>query len=861
MKSTTLKNRLLIVFTVVFLAVVAGTLINLKLMTILQKEMQSIFEIDLKVQQKTEQLRHNIEIIQHQVLQATLNKNKEHLIASLKQDGYITELLNEIKAIDTTNDFNQSFDRIKQDYQQFIETALAINMQRNTPFQTIPQPPNKLRITFEKLNQSLDRMVNQARKHLNQRAASIQYQSEHSILIHWILTIAILSVLMAAMLLLERKLTRPVAKISKILKQITQTPQGLNKRMPTGLKHEIGTLCIGINHMLDNLQKTTVSHEHLETLINQRTIELTQEINERKQAEEQLHLAATVFETTSEGIMVTDAKNQFKAVNSAFCHMTGYSELEILGQNPRLLQSDRHHATFYNTIWEALKSHGHWAGETWNKRKNGEVFPAWLSIASVKTGEHNRAVQYVAILRDITEQKQDEEQILRQATYDSLTNLPNRTLFLEHLSRAIATIKQQQGTLALLFIDLDNFKSVNDTLGHDKGDILLQQAAHRLKKCIRKVDTIARFGGDEFTVILQMIDSAHSAGQVAEKIIDTFATPFLLSGNEAYIGASIGISLSPHDSSDPTVLLRNADIAMYQAKAAGRNQYYFFTEEINIAAQARMNMELDLRRAIERNEFSVNYQPIVDLCSGKVSGLEALVRWHHPKHGWIAPDKFIPLAEETGLINPIGEWVLQTACQQGQEWLKEGLQPLVISVNLSSCQMMTGKMIDILERILNETGYPTEFLVLEITESLLLEDTATTTQQLHKLKDMGIRLSIDDFGTGHSSLSYLKHFPVDTIKIDKSFIQDMATLPEDASLVQAIVAMSHSLGLSTIAEGVENEDQLALIRTLKCDFVQGYYYSKPLHPNELIAFLTKTGYTSNLFATTVSLANGSQLQH
>ncbi len=858
MKSTTLKNRLLIVFAVVFLAVVTGTLINLQLMTILQKEMQSIFQIDLKVQQKTEQLRHNIEIIQHQVLQATLNQNREYLIASLKQDSHVTELLKEIKAIDTTNDFNQPFDRIKQDYQQFIETALAINMQRNTQLQPPPQQPNKLRATFEKLNQSLDHMVDQAREHLDQRAASIQYQSEHSILIHWILTIAILSVLMAAMLLLERKLTRPVAKISVILKQITQTPQGLNKRMPTGLKHEIGTLCIGINHMLDDLQKTTVSHEHLETLINQRTAELTQEIAERKQAEEQLQLAATVFETTSEGIMVTDAKKRFKAVNSAFCHMTGYSESEILGQAPKLLQSDRHNATFYKTIWVALESHGHWAGEIWNKRKSGEIFPAWLSIAAVQTGEHNNAVQYVAILRDITEQKQDEEQILRQATYDSLTNLPNRTLFLERLSSALATIKRQRGALALLFIDLDNFKSVNDTLGHDKGDILLQQAAHRLKNCIREVDTIARFGGDEFTIIIQMIDSANSAVQVAEKIIDTLTAPFLLNGNKAYIGASIGISLAPHDSNDPTVLLRNADIAMYQAKSAGRNQYYFFTEAINTAAQARMNMELDLRRAIERDEFNISYQPIIELYSGQVSGLEALLRWHHPEHGWISPDNFIPLAEETGLINPIGKWVLETACRQGQKWLEEGMPPLVISVNLSSRQMMSGEVINILEKILAETGYPTELLVLEITESLLLEDTATTTQQLHKLKEMGIRLSIDDFGTGHSSLSYLKHFPVDTIKIDKSFIQDMTTLPEDASLVQAIVAMSHSLGLSTIAEGVENEGQLALIRTLKCDFVQGYYYSKPLQPDELITFLNKKEY---LFKTATSLADSSQLQH
>jgi len=860
-KSSSLKNRLLIVFAVIFFAVVAGTLINLQLMTILQKEMQSIFQIDLKVQQKTEQLRHNIEIIQHQVLQATLNKNKEYLITSLKEDSHITELLDEIKAIDTTSDFNQSFDRIKQGYQQFIETALAINMQHNRLLRTNLQQPDQLRITFEKLNQSLDHMVNQAREHLNQRADSIQLQSEVSILIHWVLTMSILSVLIAAMLLLERKLTRPVATLSAILKQITQTPQGLNKRMPTGLKHEIGTICIDVNHMLDNLQKTTVSHDHLETLINQRTTELTQEIAERKQAEEQLRLAATVFETTSEGIMVTDIKNRLKAVNSAFCRMTGYSEDEILGQDPQLLRSNRHDAIFYEKLWAALKARGHWAGEVWNKRKNGEVFPTWLSIATVQTGEHNESVQYVAILRDITEQKQDEEQILLQATYDNLTGLPNRTLFLERLSDALATIRRQRGILALLFIDLDNFKSVNDTLGHDKGDLLLQQAAHRLKTCIREVDTVARFGGDEFTVILQMIGSANSAAQVAEKIIHTFAAPFLLDGNEAYIGASIGISLSPHDSTDPAVLLRNADIAMYQAKAVGRNQYYFFTEEINANAQARMTMELDLRRAIERDEFSICYQPIIDLSSGRISSLEALIRWHHPEHGWITPDNFIPLAEETGLINPIGEWVLKTACQQGQQWIKEGMSPLIISVNLSSRQMMTGRMIDTLERILDETKYPTKFLVLEITESLLLEDTATTTQQLHKLKEMGIKLSIDDFGTGHSSLSYLKRFPVDTIKIDKSFIQDMAKLPEDASLVQAIIAMSHSLGLSTIAEGVEDQDQLTLIRALKCDFVQGYYFSKPLQPHELAGFFNREFLTDSPIQATQSLTDNTLLQH
>jgi len=855
MRTTTLKNRLLIVFTVIFLAVVAGTLINLQLMSILQKEMQSIFQIDLKVQQKTEELRHNIETIQRQALQATLNKG--YPATSFKEEGYIIELLNEIKAIDTTNHFTQSLERIKQDYQQFIEVASAVNRQTQTQ---LPQP-NQLHTAFKKLEQSLDHMVDQAREQLNQRVTSIQHQSEHSILIHWILTCSILSVLIAAMLLLERKLTRPVAKISTILKQITQTPQGLNKRMPTGLKHEIGTICIDINQMLGNLQKTTVSHDHLETLINQRTTELTQEIAERKQAEEQLRLAAAVFETTSEGIMVTDAKNQFKAVNSAFCRMTGYSEQEVLGHDPKLLRSDQHGAAFYKTLWATIESRGHWAGEVWHKRKNGETFPTWFSIATVHTGERSEPVQHVAILRDITEQKRDEEQILRQATYDSLTNLPNRTLFLKRLSSALATIRRQQGTLALLFIDLDNFKSVNDTLGHDKGDLLLQQAAQRLSTCVREVDTIARFGGDEFTVILQMIDSANSAAQVAEKIIQTFTAPFILSGNEAYIGASIGISLSPHDSRDPTVLLRNADIAMYQAKAAGRNQYYFFTEEINANAQARMNMELDLHRAIEREEFSIHYQPIIDLSSERISGLEALVRWHHPEHGWIEPDKFIPLAEETGLINPIGEWILKTACQQGQQWLEEGMPPLVISVNLSSRQMMSGHMIDILEKILDETKYPTEFLVLEITESLLLEDTATTTQQLHKLKEMGIKLSIDDFGTGHSSLSYLKRFPVDAIKIDKSFIQDMVKIPEDASLVQAIIAMSHSLGLSTIAEGVEDQEQLSLIRTLKCDFVQGYYFSKPLQSHELAEFISRTCFTGNQIPANQPLPDNSPLQH
>jgi len=846
MKSSTLKNRLHIIFAVILIAVVTGALINQQLMNTLQKEMQSIFQIELSVQQKTEQLRHNINVIHQQILQAALKKNREHLISALKEATQVTELLSEIKQTDSTSDFNRSFDNIKQNYQQFIAAALAMYRQHTTQFEPSAKQSNQLRTTFEQLNHSLDQMVGQTREHLNQRASSIQHQSEHSIFIQWMLMSSIFLVLIGAMLLLERKLTRPVAKLSMFLKQITQMPQGLDKRMPTGMKHEIGAICTDINQMLGTLQKTTISHDHLETLVDQRTAELTREITDRKQAEEQLRLAATVFETTSEGIMVTDAKNRLKAVNSAFCRITGYSEHEILGQDPKLLQSERHDAAFYQTLWTALESRGHWAGEIWNRRKNGETFPAWLSIATVQTGETNNIVQYVAILRDITEQKRDEEQILRQATYDSLTGLPNRTLFLERLSCALATIRRQQGALALLFIDLDNFKTVNDTLGHDKGDLLLQQAARRLKDCIREVDTVARFGGDEFTVIIQMLDHANSAAQVAEKIIHTFAAPFLLSGNEAYIGTSIGISLFPHDSSDPTILLRNADIAMYHAKAAGRNQYYFFTEEINTHAQARMNMELDLRRAVDKKEFSIRYQPIVDLYSGRVTGLEALVRWHHSEHEWIAPEAFIPVAEETGLINPIGEWIIKTACKQGKQWLDDGMPPLIISINISSRQMMSGQMVEILKNTLNETGYPTHLLVLEITESLLLEDTAATTQQLHTLKEMGIRLSIDDFGTGHSSLSYLKYFPVDAIKIDKSFIQDIAKSPEDTSLVQAIISMSHSLGLTTIAEGVEDQDQLALIRALKCDFVQGYYYSKPLQPHELMDFLNNRQLATGL---------------
>ena len=564
---------------------------------------------------------------------------------------------------------------------------------------------------------------------------------------------------------------------------------------------------------------------------------IMQDISARKAAEEQLHLAASVFENTAEGIMITDADNLIRAVNPVFCKITGYDEQEVLGKDPSILRSDQHDEHFFREMWAGLSKKGTWEGEVWNRRKDGEIYPARLSINTIRDQEKN-TVRYVALLNDITQRKEYEEKIWYQANFDSLTGLPNRTLLMDRLQHDINNAHRQGKPLALMFIDLDGFKVVNDTLGHPAGDHLLQEAANRLLACLREGDTIARLGGDEFTIVLPNIESPDQAETVAENLLKQLSEPFQLADQQHHISGSIGITLYPDDGNSSEMLLRNGDTAMYRAKDSGRNTFVFFTEEMNQHAIKRMTLERELRQALQNDELEVHYQPFIDLISNSVIGAEALVRWRHPQRGMVPPDEFIPLAEETGLIAPLGERVLHCVTGPDSLWRREGLANLRIAVNVSTRQFQERSVsfVDRLQQIIDQARVPPGLLEVEITESLLMENLEMAKSAMHRIRELGIPISLDDFGTGYSSLSYLRRFPVDLVKIDRSFIQDVMTDPEDASLVQAIIAMAHVLKLKVIAEGIETPDQLDFLRRSGCDICQGYYFSRPLPADEFEHF-------------------------
>ncbi|CCQ73112.1 EAL domain-containing protein [Magnetospira sp. QH-2] len=560
------------------------------------------------------------------------------------------------------------------------------------------------------------------------------------------------------------------------------------------------------------------------------------DITDRIQAEEILRLSAAVFENSADAIMITDANNHIKAVNPAFTRITHWPAEEVIGKDPAILNSGRHGSTFFNEMLEELSKSGHWEGEIWNQRKDGEEFAGWLSIAAIRD-DQGTMVEYVALFSDITKRKEAEEVIRRQANYDALTQLPNRTLFLERLRSGLVQAKRAERRIGLMFIDLDRFKWVNDTLGHAAGDQLLQQAAERLTGCIRESDTVARLGGDEFTVILSQVAHTRDVERVASKILDRLASMFLIDDTDVFISGSIGITVFPDDGDDVETLLKNADSAMYRAKEGGRNAFRFFTGEIDEKVRIRLEMENDLRHALGAGELSVVYQPIIDLASDRISGAEALLRWAHPEKGPMNPGDFIPLAEETGLITQIGEWVLWTACTQVKTWQEAGLPIGRVSVNISSKQCRQDNFEERVNQILDRTGLAPEFLTLEITETVILEDSSGSANVLNNLHDQGLHLSIDDFGTGYSSLSYLKRYPFDVVKIDRSFIDEVASDAADAALVEAIITMAHGLDLTVVAEGAERQETVDFLKARDCDYIQGYFFSRPLPPADFEAFV------------------------
>jgi diguanylate cyclase (GGDEF)-like protein/PAS domain S-box-containing protein len=565
-------------------------------------------------------------------------------------------------------------------------------------------------------------------------------------------------------------------------------------------------------------------------------IAVKEDITAQKRAEDQLRMNATVFDTTSEGIIVTDADNLIKAVNPAFSRITGYESEEVIGRSPKILSSGRHTDAFYEQLWSSVLQNGYWSGEIWNRRKDGSVFPEWLSIAAIKSDD-GLVKEYVAVFSDITKHKQDEEKIRYQANFDALTGLPNRSLLTDRLSQAILSANREEWKLGLLFVDLDQFKVVNDTFGHVVGDELLQQVASRIRDCVREADTVARFGGDEFVILLQDIEDPDVAVTISSKVIEAVTKSFKLYGREIFIGASIGITIYPEDAATADALLRNADMAMYQAKAHGRNTYQFFTASMQRQTIERQQLEQDLRLSIERDELEVYYQPVVHSETGRVSSLEALLRWNHPKKGLINPDVFIPIAEDSGLIGGIGRWVMRQACNQLSQWRQFGHDELKIAVNLSSRQRKLGFDAKFMQGILQESGLPAEAVTLEITESLLMRDTEETVGWLGEIKQLGVSLSVDDFGTGYSSLSYLKRFPVDALKIDRSFVSDLPADPESVSLVNTIIAMAKSLKLGLVAEGVENQQQVDFLLAAGCDLLQGFHFGRPMTAEALSRWL------------------------
>jgi len=555
---------------------------------------------------------------------------------------------------------------------------------------------------------------------------------------------------------------------------------------------------------------------------------------ERQEAEAELHRAAAVFANTREGVTITGTEGRIVAVNRAFVDITGFSRGEVLQKSPRILKSGMHPASFYATLWQTLRSTGQWQGEIWNRRKSGEVFPAWLTISEVRN-EVGEAASYVAVFSDITLIKRSQAQLEYMAHHDSLTDLPNRVLFNDRLGHAMQRPERSGLRLAVMFLDLDNFKNVNDSLGHAAGDLLLQAAAGRLQQQMRRGDTVARVGGDEFTVLLEEVSGSQEVGVVAEKVKAAFAEPFeLIDGREVYASASIGISVYPDDASDIESLLRNADTAMYRAKEQGRNAYQFYASEMTTRAFQRLVLETSLRRALQNCEFELFYQPQVCLGSGRLTGAEALIRWRHPQLGLVAPSQFIPLAEENGLISALGEWVLGAACQQLCEWRQDHGFKGQIAVNLSGCQVVRGDIVKTVAQVIAQSGIPPDRLVLELTESFIMSEATKAIAALNGLRDQGVGLATDDFGTGYSSLSYLKQLPVDRLKIDRSFVRDLPTNADDSAIARAIIALGQIMQLKVVAEGVEKAEQAAFLREIGCDQAQGYYYSPPVDGAEFL---------------------------
>ena len=561
---------------------------------------------------------------------------------------------------------------------------------------------------------------------------------------------------------------------------------------------------------------------------NEGSIWVFSDISEMKRSEEQLRLSKILFENSNEGLMVTDANNRIVSVNRAYTLLTGYSREEVVGRSPSITKSDAHPPAFYQEMWQKLLHDGHWAGEIFDRRKDGQIYPKWLTISVVRDGS-GEITNYVASFSDITDRKSAEEKIRYMAHHDSLTGLPNRVLLRDRFDQLHMRIERTGGFLGLCFLDLDHFKHVNDTHGHRCGDQLIIQTARRIGDCLRQSDTVARLGGDEFIILMEGLQSpGHFAG-VAQKIQRALEEPMEIEGHLCTSSASIGIAVFPNDGTDFDTLMQKADTAMYHAKSSGRATFSFFDARMNRDTATRLDISQRLRSALGKNEMRLVYQPQYSLPDKKIIGVEALLRWRSEPYGEIPPDKFIPIAEETGLIVQIGEWVLREALSQARQWADRGI-PLRMAVNVSAVQIYREDFTQMLERALRDTGAAPSSLEIELTESTVMKDTDAILNTFERIKHLGVALAIDDFGTGYSSLAYLRRFHVSRLKIDRSFVRDISTDEESGAIAEAIIHMAHSLKLAVIAEGVETAEQLAFLSEVGCDEIQGYLLSRPVTP-------------------------------
>lgn len=546
--------------------------------------------------------------------------------------------------------------------------------------------------------------------------------------------------------------------------------------------------------------------------------------------------ASEVFRTSSEGMMITDIDTRIIAVNEAFTRITGYEQAEVTGQKANILRSGRQDKTFYNEMWQQINGGGSWTGELWNKDKAGRIYPSRLTISSVFDQQDN-LTSYVGTFRDVSQIKQTEEKLHHLAHHDSLTGLPNRVMLNLRLEHSLELAERTGGALAILFLDLDHFQHINDSLGHQVGDQVLRETARRIESVARRSDTVARLGGDEFCVVMDNLASPDQAGQLADKLIAAIEPLFHIEHMNLSLGVSIGVSVYPRDGGSAVELMKNADAALYRAKQQGRNNYQFYIDDLSSEAIDRVYLQTHLKNVLKKDELRVFYQPQIDMQSGQMLGAEALVRWQHPSMGLVAPDRFIPLAEDTGMIVPIGEWVLKTACEQIVQWRAAGFAIERVSVNLSGVQIRQADLVQRVARTLQESGCEAQWLELEITESVVMDNAEQTIRMLQGLRDLGVQLSIDDFGTGYSSLSYLKRLPVDKLKIDRSFVDNIPQDIDDTVISRTIIALATNLRLGVIAEGIETAAQQQFMVEHGCRIGQGYLFSKPVPAAELLPFL------------------------